>query len=132
MDAESSTNAIRKADAITPKIGSVRPLPSVLCSLLTRPGASLSVCRYPLYPNTTDPASLRAYYARLDIKEDDFLGNAVAANKLDAMRDWQSGLGNLRNRNSWEMSADEVVSPLKESRNRFIVRWLILRAIWAL
>lgn len=83
MDKESAKAARRKADNVIAKVG------------------------YPLYPNTTSPVALRAYYGRQAVI-DDFLANAVAGNQMELQRAWQQQLGNLRDRNSWLMAADEV------------------------
>lgn len=83
MDKESSKAAQRKADNVIAKVG------------------------YPLYPNTTSSVALRAYYGRQAVT-DDFLLNAVASNQMELQRAWQQQLGNLRNRDSWLMAADEV------------------------
>jgi endothelin-converting enzyme len=83
MDKESADAARRKADNVIAKVG------------------------YPLYPNTTSPVALRAYYGRQTVT-DDFLANAVASSQMELQRAWQQQLGNLRNRDSWLMAADEV------------------------
>ncbi|WWC60905.1 uncharacterized protein I303_103481 [Kwoniella dejecticola CBS 10117] len=83
MDAESAKAAQKKAEAIIPKVG------------------------YPLYPNTTNPESLAAWYGRLNIKENDFFGNVLGSTLLEESRTWL-GLGRRRNRDSWEMYPQTV------------------------
>ena len=55
MDSESAEAAKKKAEAIIPKVG------------------------YPLSPNTMDPESLQRWYARLNVREDDFFGTVLIA-----------------------------------------------------
>jgi len=83
MDSESAAAAQKKADAILPKIG------------------------YPTAPNTTSPESLAAWYRSLEIKEDDFFGNALRSTLAEVYRDWQT-LGKVRDRGTWIMVPHEV------------------------
>lgn len=83
MDKESAAAAQKKANAIIPKVG------------------------YPLWPNTTDPGSLSAWYGRLEIKDDDFFGNVLRSTVLEETRTWM-GLGRRRSRESWEMYPQTV------------------------
>lgn len=83
MDKESYTAAQKKANALIPKVG------------------------YPLYPNTTDPASLQRYYANLPISSTDYFSNLVATYFNEARTAWLR-LGSQRNRESWEMYPQTV------------------------
>ncbi|WVF71990.1 hypothetical protein IAT40_006801 [Kwoniella sp. CBS 6097] len=86
MDKESAKAAQKKAEAIIPKVG------------------------YPLSPNTTDPASLHAWYSRLTVKQGDFFGTVLSSTLLEEYRTWW-GLGRQRNRNSWEVTVNAYYSP---------------------
>jgi endothelin-converting enzyme len=79
MDETSAKAAQKKAKGILPKVG------------------------YPLTPNTTDSESLARWYARVDIKADDFFGNVLQSTVNDQIRTW-SGLGRRRDRQTWEVS----------------------------
>jgi endothelin-converting enzyme len=83
MDEESSKAAQKKAEAIIPKVG------------------------YPLYPDTTKPESIQAWYSRLAIDKDDFFGNVIRAQLLENSRVWGT-LGKQRNRDSWLMYPQTV------------------------
>lgn len=78
MDEESAAAAQKKADAIIPKVG------------------------YPLFPDTTKPESLEAWYARVNIDKEDFFGNVLRSTLVEESRVWL-GLGKRRNRDSWEV-----------------------------
>lgn len=82
MDKESAKLAVKKANAITPKIG------------------------YPLYPNATSPVALQQYYSRLTLDKGDFLGNFIKVKSAEEIREWQVVLGRLRNKDAWMMNAD--------------------------
>ncbi|KAL1411044.1 hypothetical protein Q8F55_001991 [Vanrija albida] len=83
MDKESATAAQKKAKAIIPKVG------------------------YPLYPDTTKPESLAAWYSRLDVKKGNFFDTVVQSSLIDNSRAWLS-LGRKRNRDSWLMNPQTV------------------------
>lgn len=75
---------------------------------------------FPLYPNTTSPVALRAYYGRQPVDKDAFFDNALAAERMELQRGWQQALGNLRNPESWLMSADEVNAYESPSDNQIV------------
>ncbi len=83
MDETSAKAAQLKAHSIIPKVG------------------------YPLTPNTTDPNSLANWYARLEIKGDDYFGNVLRSTLFDEYRVWQT-LGRRRDRETWEMYPQTV------------------------
>lgn len=83
MDAESAEAAQKKAEALIPKVG------------------------YPLFPNIEDATNLAAWYARLDIKDDDFFGNVLRSTVVDGARSWIY-LGRQRDRRSWDMYPQTV------------------------
>jgi endothelin-converting enzyme len=83
MDEISAKAAQKKAEAIIPKIG------------------------YPLSPDTTDPESLAKWYARVEIKADDFFGNVLRSTLEDTYKLWAT-LGTQRDRQTWDMDPQTV------------------------
>lgn len=84
MDKRSRAAAIKKAEAITPKVG------------------------YPLYPDHHSPLALQRFYSRSPVEAGDFFGDVVKGRESDNARAWQSALGAKRNVDVWEMNADTV------------------------
>ena len=83
MDEESAKAARKKAEDIIIKVG------------------------YPLTPDTLDAHSLAAWYARLEIKADDFFGNVLRSTLFETYRVWQT-LGKRRDRQTWAMNPQVV------------------------
>lgn len=83
MDKESYKAAQKKADALIPKVG------------------------YPLAPNTTDPDSLKRWYANVPISSTNHFNNILESSIAEVRSEWLS-LGRERNRNSWEMNPQTV------------------------
>lgn len=83
MDEPSYKAAQLKAKSIIPKVG------------------------YPLTPNTTDPVSLRSWYARVNVSPADYFGSVLSTVLVEEQRTW-AGLGNKRDRQTWEMYPQTV------------------------
>jgi endothelin-converting enzyme len=62
---------------------------------------------YPLTPNTTDPESLQRWYSRVPVSADDYFGSVLNTALLEQQRTW-AGLGQRRDRQSWEMYPQTV------------------------
>jgi len=58
-------------------------------------------------PNVTDPEDVKKYYQDLDVSEDSFFENEVAARRFELRNEWAK-LGKPTNRDEWDMTAPTV------------------------
>jgi len=102
MDEESATAAAEKASAIRVKVG------------------------YPFSPNTTDDRSIARYYSLVKPHPKKFLENMVAASVSDQFKKWLT-LGNMRNKDTWEMYPSTVNAYFNPPANEIVFPAGILR-----
>ncbi|GAW06292.1 endothelin-converting enzyme 1 [Lentinula edodes] len=95
MDEQSAKAASNKAQTIRVKVG------------------------YPLSPDTTNPASIASYYARVTGDENTFFENVLSASVNDEIRGWLQ-LGKQRDLNAWEMYPSMVNAYFNPPANEIV------------
>ncbi|KAJ4467451.1 hypothetical protein C8J55DRAFT_229721 [Lentinula edodes] len=95
MDEQSAKAASNKAQTIRVKVG------------------------YPLSPDTTNPASIASYYARVTGDEKTFFENVLSASVNDEIRGWLQ-LGKQRDLNAWEMYPSMVNAYFNPPANEIV------------
>ncbi|KAJ3726361.1 hypothetical protein DFJ43DRAFT_1195956 [Lentinula guzmanii] len=95
MDNQSAKAASDKAQAIRVKVG------------------------YPLSPDTTNPASIAFYYAKVSGNENTFFENVLSASANNEIRSWLQ-LGKQRDVNAWEMYPSMVNAYFNPPANEIV------------